>query len=788
LPPPAPPRNAREVAQRTPPDVTRGPDPAKPYFQGPRTFVHAPPLEECPVFSRHNHCPALVNCPNGDLLAIWYTCQTEPGRELGIVASRLPYGAGEWQLASEFWDAPDRNDHAPALWVDEKGILYHFNGLSAAGTWGSLATILRTSSDNGATWSKARLIMPEHGLHHMPVESVIRSREGAILVPCDAVTGGNGGTAILVSRDQGRTWTDPGEGRPAPQFADSASGAWIAGIHAGFVQLAEGRLLAFGRGNNIDGRMPMSLSDDLGQNWSYRASPFPPLGGGQRLAILRLREGPILFCSFGHDVRFRDALGHEQVGSGLFAALSNNEGESWEIKRLITDDGPPQTVDGGGNTGRFTLSPLSAEPKGYLSICQAANGLIHLISSKQHYAFNLSWVTTPPPPPPRPAELAPGIVIDHSPASSGLYIGSPSIIILPTGEYLASHDFFGPKSAEFECPTVRVFRSSDRGLSWKQVARLQCLFWPGLFTHREATYLMGTDKHHGRIVIRRSTDAGESWTEPRDTTTGLLTPEGEYHTAPMPVIEHNGRFWRAFEDAMGGVQWGKRYRAMMLSVPVDADLLNATNWTFSSPLPRDPAWLNGEFNGWLEGNAVLTPDHDIVDILRVDTPTCPERAAVVNISSDGKTASFNPDTGFIQFPGGAKKFTIRFDPQSQLYWSLATIVPEQHEKDGRPGGIRNTLALTCSPDLRKWEVRSILLYHPDVKKHGFQYPDWQFEGDDIIAAVRTAYDDGLGGAHNNHDANLLIFHRIPQFRTRTMADSVPIPGPGGSRPAISAPR
>ena len=29
---------------------------------------------------------------------------------------------------------------------------------------------------------------------------------------------------------------------------------------------------------------------------------------------------------------------------------------------------------------------------------------------------------------------------------------------------------------------------------------------------------------------------------------------------------------------------------------------------------------------------------------------------------------------------------------------------------------------------------------------------------------RTAYDDGLGGAHNAHDANYLTFHRIADFR------------------------
>jgi hypothetical protein len=60
-------------------------------------------------------------------------------------------------------------------------------------------------------------------------------------------------------------------------------------------------------------------------------------------------------------------------------------------------------------------------------------------------------------------------------------------------------------------------------------------------------------------------------------------------------------------------------------------------------------------------------------------------------------------------------------------------------------------------------------------KHGFQYVDWLIDGDDIIAACRAAYDDGMGGAHNYHDANYLTFHRIANFRRLTMADSVSIP-------------
>ena len=396
LPVPPPPRNARGVRQHAP-NLTKGRNPSKPYFRGPIEYVKAPTPEDCPCYGPHNHCPALVNCPNGDLLAVWYTCREEPGEELAIVASRLVYGEDEWQTASPFWDAPDRNDHASALWADEKGTLYHFNGLSTAAAWGSLATIMRTSTDNGATWSKARLIMPEHGTRHMPVESVIRTKEGALLLPCDAVTGGAGGTAVHISRDDGKTWKDLGEGQPKPTFADGAAGAWIAGIHAGFVQLKDGRLMALGRGDDIGDRMPMSISKDLGKTWTYSASPFPAIGAGQRLAILRLREGPILLCSFGHEVPVTDASGAKRPVHGLFAALSTDEGKTWQVKRAVTDDGPPRKLHGGGNTGAFVISASSAEPRGYLSICQTPNGVIHLITSKHYYAFNLKWLNTPPP-------------------------------------------------------------------------------------------------------------------------------------------------------------------------------------------------------------------------------------------------------------------------------------------------------------------------------------------------------------------------------------------------------
>jgi hypothetical protein len=152
-------------------------------------------------------------------------------------------------------------------------------------------------------------------------------------------------------------------------------------------------------------------------------------------------------------------------------------------------------------------------------------------------------------------------------------------------------------------------------------------------------------------------------------------------------------------------------------------------------------------------------------MLRVDYRQGPEKAAMIRIGADGKTATFDPATGFVDFPGGCKKFTIRHHAPSARYWSLSNYVPPQHQ-GGNPERTRNTLALICSPDLRQWEVRSILLYAPDVERHAFQYVDWQFEGEDIVAVSRTAYDDAEGGAHRQHDANYLTFHRFERWRQR----------------------
>lgn len=377
-------------------------DPDKVFFKEPISYVNIPPDSNGPLFSNHNHCPDIMALPNGDLFATWYTCNEEEGRELAVAAARLRRGAEVWDAPSLFFKVPDRNMHATSVyWDRDTNRLYHFQGNSVSYGWGSLALFLRTSDDNGVTWSAPHWMNREHGLRNMPIAGVIKTSSGALVVPCDAVTGGNGGSAIHISYDNGETWIEPGAGTRPPEYVEGGSGGTIAGIHAGVVELSDGRLMALGRGDAINGYMPKSISTDMGQTWTYSASPFPPISGGQRLVLIRLAEGPILFVSFTDPrtlrkkkgMTFTDADGNEFTGTGMYAALSNDEGETWPVRKLLTPG--EGEYDGGGHTKRFTATDTTAEHGGYLAATQSPDNVIHLISSKLHYRFNLAWLTMP---------------------------------------------------------------------------------------------------------------------------------------------------------------------------------------------------------------------------------------------------------------------------------------------------------------------------------------------------------------------------------------------------------
>lgn len=364
------------------------------------------------------------------------------------------------------------------------------------------------------------------------------------------------------------------------------------------------------------------------------------------------------------------------------------------------------------------------------------------------------------------AARPPGVIVDTSPDFDSVYVGSPSIAVLPDGTYVASHDWFGPTSHH---AMTTILASRDRGRSWTKLTEFQ--FYHGnLFVHRDALYILGEFESkrgetpsYSHYAIRRSRDGGKTWSEPRDATSGLLRTDGTYHTAPCPVVVHAGRLWRAIEDVMPAaeagkhqrntVEFGGRFRAIMTSVPLEADLLDARNWVFSTPFVFEMNHWTGY--GFLEGNAVVSPENTVVNVLRCSAEGR-EKAIILDCDADGKRLRSRGADSQIDFPGGAVKFTIRFDPVGRKYWTISN-------KQADPLATRNVSVLMSSDNLRDWEVRTILFRHLDRRYHAWQYVDWQFDGNDIIAVSRTGWD----GSHNHHDANYMTFHRITDFRGKT---------------------
>ncbi|WP_161603038.1 sialidase family protein [Pedobacter arcticus] len=384
------------------------------------------------------------------------------------------------------------------------------------------------------------------------------------------------------------------------------------------------------------------------------------------------------------------------------------------------------------------------------------------------------------------AQEVPGVVVAK--AIKGSYVASPAIAILPDGSYVVSHDRYGVLYKNEPRVTV-IYRSVDKGVTWSKQGEVSEMYWASLFVNENALYLLGTRGSIGDVVISKSTDKGKTWTTNHTQDKGLLF-KGRYHTAPTAVVKHNGRVWKAYEEDPDSKNT-RRFEALVISAPEKSDLLNAKNWQRSNGIVFDTTWLNARLPIWREGNMVVAPNGDLIDLIRLETRQKPkdtyklhgiaegmlryEVAGKLAVSPDGKKMSFDTKTGLVHFPGAETKFTVRYDPVSKKYWSLVNKITAN--KPGSsfktlPNNQRNVVMLTSSPDLVNWTEHTKVLRWNEGKtttmedKYAFQYLDFVFDGGDIIAVSRTAWN-----SINYHDSNYITFHRFKNFRTMTMADS-----------------
>ena len=357
-----------------------GPNPKTPYFTV-RFAMPIPPENATntaaalagidPLVFTHNHSPGFEILPNGDALAVYFSTlpgEAEAATTTTFVQARLRYGAEEWDLPELFLDFKNINDQSGLLWKD-KNKIWFFGGGRDFSDW--VPFKIATSTDNGVTWA---LSLPklDHTPEHFtaqPITSAFRGADGSIYFAMD----GDGASSFLWhSTDEGVHWQQM-EGRTG-------------GRHSVIVPLDDkGDLLSIGGKNAaVNGWSPENVSTNWGASWSTNtASPFPPLGTGQRPSMIRLADGNLFFVSDAFlNKANRPPPEGWKYGNECFVAISTNNGTSWHIKTL-----PVQLP----KHDRGTNGTL-----GYVTARQAPNGVIHILTTVTqpclHYELNEAWV------------------------------------------------------------------------------------------------------------------------------------------------------------------------------------------------------------------------------------------------------------------------------------------------------------------------------------------------------------------------------------------------------------
>ena len=407
-----------------------------------------------------------------------------------------------------------------------------------------------------------------------------------------------------------------------------------------------------------------------------------------------------------------------------------------------------------------------------------------------------------------------GNAADYTPEPKGLY--TPSIIRLPSGRLVATYEIStsipqanGRKITQIK---TQALVSDDKGLSWRKTRE-----WNNVIQHSRLFYAGGKlylFGHKGHLCIARSTDNGETWTEPF-----ILGNSRGWHQSACNVWFAKGNIYLAMEQRIAkGItsSWAVGdFAPVLLRASVKDDLTEKKSWSFASKLPFSeiiPGYKEntpriGFFGipfftqsypaatrlapsrnfhpmGWLETNVVqiTDPKHYWYDpsgntfhlFMRANVGRSNIAALLkVTENSDGTMTTQLEQTPsgekmlFIPFPGGQMRFHVIYDPTTNLYWLLssqttdsmtrADLLPE--DRVGIPTNERHRMVLHFSKNMIDWCFAGVVAIgaSPAEARH---YASMDIDGDDLVILSRS----GNENAHSAHDGNLITFHRVKNFR------------------------
>lgn len=313
---------------------------------------------------------------------------------------------------------------------------------------------------------------------------------------------------------------------------------------------------------------------------------------------------------------------------------------------------------------------------------------------------------------------------------------------------------------------VHVIRSTDDGKSWDKISEVP-YYSAVSFLHQGAVYLFankgGTEFRNDDLLLLRSDDHGQSWSEP------VTLFKGHFWNCQTSMTIKNDRLYWAVDD----LSYGKKRGPKVVAGDLKSDLMSTSNWRASNTIPFpgiSDELINANFSGkvrrYLEPNVI-----NINGTLRVlaravaAQQTTTNLAAVLDLEDDESgdmTLSF---TQYHPMPGGHLKFCIARDEVTEMFWMAANLSADGQGvfgwegEVGRPGGDdRRFLMLMYGVDGLNWFPAGCVARASRLDQ-SFMYPALTIQGDDICIISRTS----INIAHH-HDADYATFHRVRNFR------------------------
>lgn len=343
-----------------------------------RPSEHDPQLTEAflPIlYEPDSHAANLLLLDNGDLLCTWFSGSGEGNPDTNVLMARLPAGGDRWTKPVELSSDPERSEQNPVLFQAPNGDVWLLHTSNEPHNQRTARIVYRVSRDRGRTWGEPAVLHDGPGLFLR--QPLVVTSAGEWLMPCYYCKSGGHYSVVLISGDEGRTWTEyevPGS---------------LHRVQMSVVDRGDGTLFAMYRSRHAD-RIYSSVSADGGRTWSEPAKTALP-NNNSSIQLARLPSGNLALiyndATLERDqYRWIEKDGNfrkKPLRTPLTVALSEDGGATWpHMKNVQIADLEHREKQTG-----YSYPSITASPDGTIHAAYS-----YLRKAIKYVRFDEEWV------------------------------------------------------------------------------------------------------------------------------------------------------------------------------------------------------------------------------------------------------------------------------------------------------------------------------------------------------------------------------------------------------------